>query len=452
MLMKLSKFLLLLTSGFYLFHFLFFWVFEGTDSYFYWAFANFIRTGKYFAPAPYYYTAPSTMEPPLYSVFLYLAGFIKRADIVIHLAQISSILLSAFFIFKIMKYYVKEKIAIFISLLFLLIPAHFIYVSHVVAETIAIFYLSLYLFLAHLIMNKKKIHVIRLLLVVSAVMTLQRYNFLPLFVFALFIFLFTKYKRKLADYLYLLVSVSILLTWIVINYSLNGAWSLSNSEGKHLYNRILHFDRLLPDVDNPSFIEFKKIVGENIDYFKPWWFYEPQLIAKLGSETKSSQLMQEVALSALKRNPWQYLINIPRFFIFAHNTNDMFHNNLFLVKNDMLKGCRTLDNIEFCRPIIQANFSYKIWDTLVELADNYYLHLWRYVNFLLLFPSILFAALQKNTFIKFCGFAYLTCLLLFISIEAPLPRYTYIFKPLGIILISFMSYKLIKQYIYAKKD
>src|SRR3990170_6003434 len=105
MLVYLPIILLVFAILIYIFHFLYFWIFPSTDSIFYWLFSNFIRTGGYSAPHPYYYTRPSTMEAPLYSVFLFLADGFSKADIFIHFVQIAAILSSGFFIYKIFRYY-----------------------------------------------------------------------------------------------------------------------------------------------------------------------------------------------------------------------------------------------------------------------------------------------------------------------------------------------------------
>src|SRR3990167_8792347 len=315
---------------FYIFHILFFWIFPSTDSIFYWLLSDFFKTGIYLAPHPYYYREPSTMEPPLYSVFIFIANLFSRADIIIHIIQVAAIIASGILIYKIQNHSFSKKYALLSAVFFLFTPAHLIYISNMVAESLAVFYISLFLYFLHLSVNLRNKKILPIMLVYSALISLHRYNLVTFFLLTLFL-IFREKGKLMSRYLGLSASLAVFGGWILLNHQWNGSWGLSNSEGKHLYNRILHFDRIQPDAGNPGFIKFKKIVGENIDYFKPWWFYEPQLMAKLGSETKSSQLMQEVALSAFKRNPWQYLINIPRFFIFAHNTNDMFHNNLFLV-------------------------------------------------------------------------------------------------------------------------
>src|SRR3989338_6611246 len=94
----------ILAACFYLFHFLFFWIFPSTDSHFYTLFAQFLKTGIYSAPHPYYYQVPSTMEPPLYSVFLYLVMPFARSDILVHFFHLTGIFISGIFLFNILRW------------------------------------------------------------------------------------------------------------------------------------------------------------------------------------------------------------------------------------------------------------------------------------------------------------------------------------------------------------
>ncbi len=429
MLSKLIKILLVLVVFIYLFYFLFFWIFESTDSFFYWAFANFIKTGTYITAYPYNYTVPSTMEPPLYSLFLFLTQLVPRADIAIHFVQLGSILLSGYLVFRISESFVRKEIAKLIGIIFLLVPAHMIYTGNLVAEPTAVFFITLYLYLL-------KRGSLKYLLILGAIMTLQRYNLIIFYIYAFYLN-FRVMKMRVTR-IFLVISLSILIGWIFINHQLNGSWGLSNSEGKHLYNRILHFDKLIPPSHNPDFIDFKKIVGEDKDYFLPWWYYEPALITALGSEKEASNLMGKVAWAAFWTNPMKYFTNNVSYFIFAHGSNPTYHDGLYLWNGNMSKNCRSLGTIEFCQPIIKNETVFKIWDNMVEKIDSFYLYISPILNYLLLYPSIVYALYQKNILFRSFALLYLASVMLFILVEAPLPRYTYVFIPMQVILTAFM--------------
>src|SRR3989344_5843840 len=123
---KLYRLIPLFCISFYIFHFLFLWMFQTTDSYFYWALANFFRTGQYYAPHPYYYTKPSTMEPPFYSILLFIAEIFPRPDIIIHAFHIGAVLISGLLLSKVLYKITKSRIAWSIGWLFTLLPSNII--------------------------------------------------------------------------------------------------------------------------------------------------------------------------------------------------------------------------------------------------------------------------------------------------------------------------------------
>lgn len=441
MVTKLPRIGFILVLFFYFFHFLFFWVHEGTDSFFYWAFSNFLKTGSYSAPNPYFYNVPSTMEPPLYGVFLYLFQFFSRADILIHFIHVLSIGGSALLIVKIMKHYMGEW-GYLVGILFLLVPSHLIYMSLLVAEPMAIFFLSLYLYTLFLVLIKHKYTLLPYLCIYSSIISLHRYNFLPYFLVTCL--LTFAIKKKIPHRMTgIIVGVFVLVFWIFINHSLNGAWSMSNSEGKHLYNRIVHFDRLLPPADNPSLIRLKGYIGST-DIFLPWFFIEPLVMPHVSySETESSKLMEEVAIAAFFSNPLVYFANTPKYFLFAHDTNNTYSSPIHLWDTYGQGLCRTLGTITFCQPIIDTQLTRHIWNILVGMTDFYYLHISRLIHFFILFPAILFSFVQRDRFIRFVGMMYVFSILFFVMTEAPLPRYLYNFSQLRVILIGYFLYTTI---------
>ena len=160
------------------------------------------------------------------------------------------------------------------------------------------------------------------------------------------------------------------------------------------------------------------------------------------SETNASKVMQEFAIAALLTDPGKYILNTPRFFLFAHGENPTFNDPLYLYSMGMKNNCGNLGHIRFCKPLVLWNMQYKIWDMTVNFVNHYYLKIAMYANYLLLFPSIIFVLVQKDGYFKLVAALYLLSILLFVSVEAPLPRYTYIFTPLFSMLSFFALFKL----------
>src|SRR3990167_914302 len=159
----------LLILIFYLFCFIYFGLYETTDSYFFIAFSEFIKTGRYFVPHPYYWTVPSTITPPFYSLFLYLAQLFPNPHLLIHLAQIVAFLIALFFIYKVLILKLPKQLSLLITALFAVLPVNVIQTSAIMTETLAIAFTSFYLYLAGLILIKKKRQYLSLLIIVSSV-------------------------------------------------------------------------------------------------------------------------------------------------------------------------------------------------------------------------------------------------------------------------------------------
>src|SRR3990167_3766067 len=123
---------------FYLFCFIYFGLYETTDSYFFIAFSEFIKTGRYFVPHPYYWTVPSTITPPFYSLFLFLAQLLPYPHLIIHLAQIAAFLAALFFIYKVLVLKLPDQLSILIITLFALLPVNMIQTSALMTEITAI--------------------------------------------------------------------------------------------------------------------------------------------------------------------------------------------------------------------------------------------------------------------------------------------------------------------------
>src|SRR3989344_8558479 len=104
-------------------------------------------------------------------------------------------------------------------------------------------------------------------------------------------------------------------------------------------------------------------------------------------------------------------------------------------------------HIFFCRPIIKTEFAFKFWDALVILVDFIYLNLAKFFNIFLLFPALIYAILKKDRFFRYVSLLYIASITLFVMVEAPLPRYTYIFTPIPVILVTYFCINTGRKFI-----
>ncbi|OGG20183.1 hypothetical protein A3D03_00540 [Candidatus Gottesmanbacteria bacterium RIFCSPHIGHO2_02_FULL_40_13] len=438
---KIIYLLFFTTISLYLFHFLFFWIYETTDSYFFWAFADFLKTGKYWIPHPYYWTTPSTIAPPLYSVLLFVAEFLPRADIFIHFIHLLCLFLSSFFIYRITKSYLGRKNSLITALIYLLIPANIFQSLSLMSEMISLLGLSLFLYLGFLILEKKQNNLIKYLLISSSFMVLARYNFIIFWIISGILFFLIR-NKKISDYLFLVLSVFIIAGWVGINYILTGNIGLSDSVGKHLYNRIVYENKLLPPENNKYLKELRRLASENFDLYVSAWELDPQIIVKLGLDQKrENKLLANVAIDGVKTNPLSYVYKTLENFFKVHGNGQTYPGYLYTTDYWMKEKCRVLGTIHFCQPIISHQLGNEAWNKLLLISEWYYQHIPLYTNFFLLYPSLIFSLIQKNKYLRFTGLLYLLMALFTLSVEIPVYRYQYILYPLKIILFTYlMSY------------
>ena len=423
---------------FYLFSFIYFGLYETTDSYFFIAFAEFIRTGRYFVPHPYYWTVPSTITPPFYSLFLYLAQLLPNPHLVIHLSQIVAFLIALFFIYKVLILKLPKQLSLLISALFAFLPVNIIQTSAIMTETLAIAFTSFYLYLAGLILIKKKRQYLSLLIIVSSVSILLRYNFLTFFIMSAgLIFLDRKGrgtdKSQLAA---VLIGVMIIMSWIGINHSLNGSWGLSNQQGKNLYNRVLGYDKLSPADNNPDWQKLQSSApGINlVDYS---WNIDPYIGIDFDM-TNKSLFLGKIALAAIYSHPLEYSLNTFKNLFVLHGNGYVYPEMIY----SSYRICRIIGQIDLCRssdgPLAAA-----AWDRIVIIGNVISRSLPALVNGFFLLPSLIYALLQKKIFLRFIAVLYLLSALTTVLVELPTHRYLYPFYSLHLILIFYSLSPLI---------
>src|SRR3990172_7101733 len=121
------RFLFIASLCIFVAHFLLFWMNAIIDSYFYWAFAEYLRTGLYPFAAPFIYARPTTIEPPLYSIVLMLLQYFKRADIAVHATQLVMLAATGYFLYRSLRLVVPKNTAAITGLLFVLLPTNLLF-------------------------------------------------------------------------------------------------------------------------------------------------------------------------------------------------------------------------------------------------------------------------------------------------------------------------------------
>lgn len=452
----------IILSGIFLFFILkilFFWLLETTDSFFFYEFAQFMKTGEYFVPHPFYWRSPSTISPPAYCFFIYLITNIPRADVWIHAFQVILTLGSGYFLFRIIAKLINRSWAYACTLLYLLIPAHFFQSALMMTESFALFAVGGYIYFAFLVLEGKKYFLMKYWILYSACIVLIRYNLITLFCAALFLY-FIYWMRKMKekklngfplimDTFFALISLCVLIGWIITNHSLNGTWGLSDQTNKNFYDRIVGGDKLAPKADNPDWIYLKQSVGENVDLFQPTYNIEPALKLVTDNTQKDNEIFGHIAFAALRAHPFQYVQKTLINMLLIHNNGmpyaELIYRNTWWIETK----CRILSTIHFCEPVIKTGVSFGIWNFFVSVSEWYYRHIPLVTNLFILFPALIFALIRNNRILRFTAITYIVSVGTVVLSETPIYRYLYpLYIPkfiLGSYFITYIVSKILKR-------
>lgn len=456
----LSITLLIVVSITYLFHLLFFWMYETTDSWFYWAFSNYMKTGQYSAPAPYFYKVPSTMEPPLYSVMLYVVQYFPRADTIIHFFHLTGLITAGFFVFLILKRFMNKELAATAASVFLLIPDNLVYATNLLSEVVTIPAITIYAYFLLRIVKDKKHQLVGFLVFYSAFMTLLRYNLgvflgLSMLLYGYYSIIRIRnrqYRKFSPQDLFSVTGIFLMVVWVLINHSLNGSWGLSNGLGKNLYDRIVWQSRLLPKEGNKDLEKLNSLLDGKVDLHQPWWPVEAYIMSyKPGwDETGINNLLQKVSQSAVKDNPGKYLLSVPAIFLSSYNREPGYPPGyLYSDGRYMTASCRTLGTVSMCQPIIQTSMAKPIWDYIVKGGEFIAFHTNYFINTLLLASGVVYLLLQKDKYLKMVALSYFLGVFIPTLTAHPDARYLYPLLPLKYMII-FISLKKEFSYLTAK--
>ena len=238
--------------------------------------------------------------------------------------QILSLFGTAFFMYNILSRIISESLSLFFVSLFLIWPANIIYATNLLSENFALFGVSLFGYLAFLILEKKKRSYIPFFIVLSSVLVLLRYNFGTLFICSLLLGFFEVIKQgektiqKAKILIAIVLSLGILLSWSILNYQLNGSIGLSSGLGKSLYDRVIAQNRLVPPGDNPKLTLLRALTDDQVNLFIAWWPPEAYIMSTkkdplYSTETSVNNVFRDVALEGLKANIGPYSIGIPTY-------------------------------------------------------------------------------------------------------------------------------------------
>lgn len=456
---KLSKLVLIGTAVFYALLFFFNWLNPTVDTWIFHAFAQFIRTGKYVFPIPQLpYKHIHTQTAPLYSLLLAGLYYVPSADLVLHGLQISMILLSGFFVFKILRRAVGRSLAIIAGCIFTLLPGNVIFTSLLMSEAGAIFLFTLYLFLVHKYFESKNIIFLSLSVPVGFLAGLWRYSF-AIFGAISLIWLLSSRPKNVRMYVFPLIGVFIISSWIVIQHNLTGIWGLSLDSGIRLHINIAMAEKVLPKDTAPSMIEIHKYISKDVDLTRPFYEIEPYLVPVIGYDyLRLNKLLGDIAIDDIREHPLN-LVKVTAASFFQHHLGTPYSLNLAYFGSPTQPefppiNCAGIETIKFCNPIISLPFAYPLWNAYVRLTFLFYTYVFPVLSFIVFFPSLVWVILRGNREFKFYAWFFVIGRLFVALATAPWSgsRYLLPFYQLMVIITVYSLSDIYRRFSKSKNE
>lgn len=453
---KLFTIILIATGAFFVFHVLFLWMYTNIDGYFYWAFGQYVKTGVYpFLPS-FTYLRPTTISPPLYGIFLMLLGFIPRADIIIHILQLLMLAGTATLLYKLLTPFVRRPVALTLSCLFILFPANVIYAASMMTEIPAQFLMTCYVYLAHRFIVSKKISSLSSMVLLAAVMTLLKYQFLFLTLLSLGLFAFFFFQthvKRIVHVFPVALGVGILLLWVVTNHAITGVWGLSDTRKMPFYTNFVWDGRHFPKETDPAVIALRAFVPATANKYGQYWDLQGYILPRVGGDWRAvDELLGNVGLAAIREQPLAYLANAGRVFLQIHTHTSPWWNNMatFGLRDPIQPlYCGALSSIQFCRPIVLTSWSYRWWNAYVHGATSFYNTVVPAFAIIIFFPALAVTLFKGKRHERIFPFLYMTNMLPISFLAFVESRYLVPFYPL-ILIITVLGLRMVGKGIVRK--
>jgi hypothetical protein len=289
------------------------------DSAWYYMNVHYVKTGTYICESMY----PSFHEPSQYYPFLGYSFFLFCCDkfaglfhtdwaTVVKSVQFLLYILSAFLVKAIVHQQTgRQKLAYIIAIVFLLYYPYFNYCNFVMSEIYTGFLvlLTTYLFTG-LQANFRTSGAVALFLV-AGYSILVKPVLLPIVIVLLLLFLFDTFRAKRYTRLSCMLAVFIFpVSQSVFSKLHYGNYSLQTGLGWHLWDRVIHYDKLTPK--NSAALE--ELRNEYAQHGKTvsdgfWWDVAKEL-SELGyTEQQTQEICRNIALDGISENTFSYAMN-----------------------------------------------------------------------------------------------------------------------------------------------
>lgn len=433
----------LLGIAFLLFHFLFLWMYTNIDGYFYWAIGQYFQTGTYPYISPFIYAKPPTISPPLYGLALASIGSLPNGDIVLHAIHLFLLATTTLLLFRILRQFIAQQSAALISFLFLIFPTNVIYTSSMMTELPAQTAMTAYLYLFQKFLKTHNTAFVGYMLILTAAMTLLKYQFIVLFIFTVFYL-----SKKIFPLLCLALGITIIGLWIMTNHTITGVWGLSDTKKMPLYTNFVWDGRHYPKESDPSVIALRRYVPPTADRYAQYWDLQDYILPYANRDwTVVDELLGNVGIAAIREHPIAYLAGgIRVFFQTLTHRAPWWHHLQTYGTIDPVQPlfCGRLGTMQFCKPIIKTPMSYPLWNTYVSISRSLYDTVIPPFLVFIFLPALCITLMDPRWRVRMFSVIYLVSLVPISYLSMVESRYLIPYYPL-IIMITVQGIHIIKR-------
>lgn len=399
------------------FNLLFFWANANIDSYFFWAFGQYLTTGTYPFLPDFTYVNPTTMAPPMMSILMAIAQVTPFAAFFIRLVQTILLSATAYMLFLLLKRSFSKKTSTIVAYLFVLIPGNLVYVNYLMSEILAQFFITLILYL--LITKKYSTAFFW-----ACVGMLSKYAVIG---YAPIAFFFPAKKR-----LFMLgTGITIVLGWMYINWQITGSVGLSDLRGGHLYNNVVWVAGITPSEESMAMKKLRTFVPPDTDIRKAYWDMQAFILPKVGNNfAVFDGILGAIATQAIREHPIRYIGAVINNFIALHGNTLPYWENLSAFGKPpgaYPLNCDPMGKIALCKAPIPTSWGIPVWNSFIAFSNGFYRYVWPVIMI------IFFVSLLRG---KTLSLLYLVIVLMHAALEHHDTRYLIPFYPQIVLIIA----------------
>ena len=436
-----------------LFHLLFLWMYTNIDGYFYWAIGRYFMTGSYPFISPFLYAKPVTVSPPLYGILVALIGTVPNGDFILHVFHILLMAGTTLLLFTILSSVVSKNLAALISLFFLIFPTNVIYTASMMTELPAQTAMTAYLYLTQKYLTSHKPFILGIMFVLSAIMSLLKYQFIVLFVVTFLFLLWNILTHRTKPQFLIfcgIIGVLIIGTWVTINHAVTGVWGLSDTKKMPFYTNFVWEGKYYPPENHPAVRALRRYVPATADRYAEYWDLQDYILPYAGRNWSAvDELLGNVGIAAIASHPIEYIQNGLQIFIRTHGHRAPWWDNMATFgARDPVQPlyCDALGTIRFCKPVIMTNGSFTLWNAYVRESRNFYNTVVSPVLLFLFLPLLCIVLIAKDRNKRIFALIYMGNLIPISYLAMTESRYLIPYYPL-MILISVLGVQSAASYV-----